>query len=158
LEISPSEAVVWVRLAGFASVLPKRLRRLRELVGGGEVYEAQEEERIWQRVREMKWAPEGWSLVKVPITPGRIESLEHGLERVFEAGEIRRRYSCGGQMAWLAVPGSLEAMDDVLNELSLPGLVIFGPPGRRRLGIEGSMSFYRRIKQALDPDQRFVEV
>ena len=158
LEISPSEAVLWVRLAGYGGVLPKRLSRLRELVGGGEVFEAQDEERIWHGVREMKWVPDGWSLVKAPITPGRIETLEQGLERAFEEVEIRRRYSCGGQITWLAFPGSLEKMDDVLGEQSLPGLVVFGPPGKRRLGKASGASFYRRIKQALDPDQRFVEV
>ena len=78
------------------------------------------------------------SLVKVPVTPGRIPKLEadltgfenlSGLSKLealssskgFEnlSGFCTRRYSAGGQVCWIAAPGPLEALDGILSALEL---------------------------------------
>jgi hypothetical protein len=40
----------------------------------------------------------------------------------------------------------------------LSGLVLIGATDRPRLGVRNGDSFSRRVKAALDPDRRFVEV
>jgi glycolate oxidase FAD binding subunit len=70
-----------------------------------------------------------------------------------------RRYSAGGQVAWIAwLPSALDGLDAALKALDLAGLVVLGQPGRARLGVRTAQSFERRVKAALDPDGRFVEV
>ena len=62
-------------------------------------------------------------------------------------------------MAWLAwPPAALDDLDAALKALDLSGLVVLGQPGRTRLGVRTGQSFERRVKAALDPDARFVEV
>jgi len=39
----------------------------------------------------------------------------------------------------------------------LAGLALWGPGVQARLGARGGATFARRVKQALDPDERFVE-
>jgi glycolate oxidase FAD binding subunit len=157
LELEPlagSGVALWVRLAGLAKALPPRLERLRGLLGGGEVMEGAEEAALWRRARELDWVPSNGTLIKVPLTPGRIIPLEDGL-----AGkQVLRRYSGGGQAAWLASPEPPAAFEGLLASRGLAGLVVFGPPGAARLGLRTGDTFARRVKGALDPMGRFGEM
>jgi glycolate oxidase FAD binding subunit len=145
--------VLWVRLGGIESALPARAGRLKDSLGAAIQLDDAQGVQFWTKRREFAWAPEGWSLVKVPLTPSRVPALEASL-----AGEAAlRRYVCGGQFAWLALEGDLDAISDLLAERNLSGLVVLGPPSIKRLGARGDDSFYRRVKAALDPDGRFVE-
>jgi hypothetical protein len=56
-------------------------------------------------------------------------------------------------VAW---QGELESLEASLDSLDLGGLVVLGKAGRVRLGTQDGESFARRIKQALDPDGKFV--
>ena len=154
LEPTSEEYVLWVRLGGLAAALPARLERLKSPLGDYLVLESPDEERVWRQARELSWVPRGWSLVKAPLTPGRIPALEANLQDK----PILRRYLAGGQVAWLALEESPTALKDLLEEQGLTGLAIFGPPGTPRLGEFTARSFYQRVKSALDPNQRFVEV
>jgi glycolate oxidase FAD binding subunit len=164
LDLQPTKAgfALYARLGGLASALPARLERLRGLVGGGEPLEGPKEELLWSNARELDWAPVGWTLVKIPLTPGRILSLEkallHGIDQGLFGGLPLRRYSCAGQVAWLAMPEPPEALDSLLAGLGLSGLALFGPPGKPRLGVRAGEPFARRVKAALDPAGRFVEI
>jgi glycolate oxidase FAD binding subunit len=156
LDLQPYQAgyVIWVRLGGLASALPARLERLKDSVGECRVVQGADEAQLWQEVRAAAWMPDGWALVKVPLTPGRIPSLEASL-----AGKpVLRRYVSGGQLAWLALEDSPQTLDGLLSAQGLSGLVLLGPPGQPRLGVSDRGSFYRRIKTALDPIGRFAEV
>jgi len=116
--------------------------------------EGPDESEVWRSARELAWAPPGWSLVKAPLTPGRIIPLERSL-----AGTpALRRYSAGGNVAWIASPEPPVMLDLPLSTLGLSGLVLFGPPGQPRLGARMGEVFARRVKDALDPSRRFVEV
>lgn len=157
---------LWVRLGGLIEALPARLERMREFLlsprGGAtaaEVIEAPAEEALWQQVKALAWVPPSWALVKIPLTPKRIPALEAQLKGV----EARRRYSMGGNLVWLAWPVVAgdqwaDRLDSLLAGLDLAGLVLLGPAGVARLGVNPGASFARRIKQALDPNGRFLEL
>jgi glycolate oxidase FAD binding subunit len=147
---------LWLRLGGLAQVLPQRLARLQEFLAGGQMIQGTEETSLWQQVRELAWVPPGWLLVKIPLTPRRIPAL---------AGQLagRRascRYSVGGNLAWLAwsPDEGLDTLDQLLAKQNLAGLLLFGPPGRPYLGAYSGGILASRVKQALDPAGRFLEV
>ena len=181
LEPTSDGVILWVRLGGLAAAFPDRLARLRGLTGGGDILMDAEDAASWRAAREFTWRPEDAALVKVPVTPGRIARLEADLTELalrltaerggHRANEILcdlcvllrfspvRRYSAGGQVAWLAwPPAALDGLDAALKALDLSGLVVLGQPGRTRLGARTGQSFEQRVKAALDPDARFVEV
>jgi glycolate oxidase FAD binding subunit len=147
---------LWVRLGGLASVLPPRAERLRGLLGGGDALAGADEAGVWEEAREFQWVPAGWALLKVPLNPGKIAQVEEAL-----AGRgALRRYSAGGQVLWLASLESAPALDALLREQGLSALMLWGAgpqaPHPARLGVRTGESFARRVKQALDPDDRFV--
>ena len=149
LEITSSGPIVWLRLAGLRSALPARIDRLRRLIGGGEVVD--EDDEVWRAAREVAWLPHAWALIKAPLTPRRIPALEAALP-----ASTMRRYSGGGQVAWLATPDPPSTLDPILHDQGLSGLVLIGASDRLRLGVRAGDSFARRVKAALDPAHRFV--
>lgn len=158
--------LLWARLGGLSGAMPVRIDRLREFLlkpkggaGNAEVIEGMAEAALWQQVKEFAWIPAGWALIKIPLTPKHISPLEAQLNRT----EARRRYSAGGNVIWLAWPTSnaeagLDKLNSLLTRLELAGLVLLGPPGPVRLGVNPGAPFARRVKQALDPGGRFLEL
>jgi hypothetical protein len=153
LEPTRSGATLVVRIGGLAKALPARMDRVRGLIGG-ELVNGADEESLWRQVRELEWVPSGWSLVKVPLTPSRIAALERSLS----GQPSLRRYSGGGQVGWIALPESPQVLDGLLASASLSGLAILGAPGHPHLGVRAGGPLARRVKDALDPVKRFVEV
>jgi glycolate oxidase FAD binding subunit len=154
LDLEPAETggtIVWLRLAGLKSALPTRIDRVKNTIGGGDVID--DDELLWHDVRELKWLPERWALIKVPVTPKRIPALDQALPLT-----AKRRYTGGGQAAWIALADRAETLEPVLIAQGLAGLVLKGSTDRARLGVRAGESFGRRVKEALDPQHRFVEV
>jgi len=159
LDLEPAETGwrLWLRLGGLTNALPARIERLRAFLSP--VPTEAVDDHVWQNVKELDWVPKGWALIKIPLTPKRIPILETRLQEI----ESRRRYSAGGNVAWLACPASMnldpiDPIDPILTALNLSGLVLLGPPGKTRLGIDPGAPFARRIKQALDPNRRFMDL
>lgn len=149
---------LFVRVAGSEWTLPLRMERLLDQVGSGSVLDSGEAQSFWGAASEFEWVPQGWMLVKVPITPLRVPQFEHLLLDRYGVGKVIRRYSAGCQVAWIALEGEIERFDRLLVELESPGLVLFGPPGRKVLGKSPGRDFWVRIKAALDPQHRFLEL
>ena len=156
IEIVPSGegAILWVRLAGLSSAMPSRLDGLRSHLGNGEIVQGRDEGQFWHEMTDFTWVPQGWSLVKVPLTPKRIPSLEASLENL----DCLRRYSGGGQLAWIALPQGTGALDEILLGEGLSGLVLRGSAETIRLGVRNGNVFAQRVKAALDPVSRFLEI
>lgn len=147
-----------LRIGGPADVLSARLDRLQSFLAPGAVgftrLEGADETRFWRERRELSWVPADSWLVKAPLTPARIPALEERLA----ATDVVRLYSVGGHLAWLAWPPTTTraTVQTLLNALGLTGMVLLGPPDEPLLTPLPGAEFYRRVKQALDPDGRFV--
>jgi len=97
--------------------------------------------------------PAAAALVKVPLTPKRIPGFDAALASL----GAERRYSVGGNVAWVAAAEGLRAadLDQALSAQGLSGLVVRGTLGRTVLGTIAGAAFARRVKAALDPAGRF---
>lgn len=148
-----------IRIGGLIEALPSRTERLQHFLNSetdlitGEALEGEQDSAFWEQVQEFSWVEDGSNLVKVPLAPKSIPTLEDALSEEVTS----RRYSAGGNVAWLAVP-DIDALDATLSQLELAGLVLLGPPGRPYLGLRKGLPLARRVKQALDPDNKFLDV
>ena len=99
-------------------------------------------------------------LVKVSLTPSRLARLDDRLRHASDAediGAIPRRYSAGGEVAWLGWPGALDALDRLLRDAGLQGLVLTGEGVDDPLiGVRPDHVFVDRLRQALDPHGAFA--
>jgi hypothetical protein len=146
-----------VRLGGLPDALTARAEHILALLGGGDVIASQDESALWQTAVEFKWVPTGWNLVKVPIMPAQIGALEKAMKPL----QITRRYSAGGNVAWIATPAPVAELDPLLSRLDLPGLVVLGAPDTAqkthfvRIGARNGQAFEQRVKSVLDPLGKF---
>jgi hypothetical protein len=158
IEVVETNHTLLVRLGGPTQLLPSRLERLRGMLEQGEtaagecqILEGAEEVEIWRAAGEFDWVAEGHSLVKVPLTPRRVPAWD---ERLGKRGAMRR-YSAGANLVWVAWPGLPSELDAILSELGLSGLVVLGTPGHALIGRQTGAAFASRVKQALDPMDKF---
>jgi glycolate oxidase FAD binding subunit len=156
LDLEPNEDRydLIVRIGGSPISFPDRLKRLSEFHRDGYVLDQANEQVYWNGIQEFSWIEKDNYLVKVPLTPKRIPPLDSYLDNQ----ATRRRYSVGGNLAWITWRKPLEQLDQKLAELSLAGLVVLGPPGKVRLGKLNSETFAKRVKIALDPQGRWLEI
>ncbi len=139
----------WVRLAGLADGLPARADRIRSLLGGGEVLQADGESKVWQTIRSFDNIADNSTLVKVPITPKRISEIETQLNK------MQRHYSAGGNVVWLKSQAFSPALHETLCNLGLSGLVVFGQTDQVRIGARNGQVLESRVKQVFDPQGIF---
>jgi len=157
LDLEPP-ARLWVRIGGLAESLPKRVERLRGLLGDGgallDVPDAEETD-LWENVREFTWVPGDHGLVKVPLTPAQIPQAEESLESCERA--VPRRYCVGGNVLWLAWPKELSPsrLEETLAALDRPALALSGDWSDPRLGRHADGTFADRLLRVLDPEGRF---
>jgi hypothetical protein len=149
---------VWIRLFGQASVLPAKIERLCQLIGQGDVLDQSTEERIWREAREFEWVPANWLLYKIPIIPSRISAWEQTIREAFAPEVSLTHYSGAGQVCWLATTIKADLLAALLAAHDLASLCVLGQAGTVLLGNYPGRPFYRRVKAAMDPLQRFREL
>ncbi|MFC2025706.1 FAD-binding protein [Chloroflexota bacterium] len=155
IDLVPDESgtILWIRIGGLASAVPSRVIRMVEFLGDCEVFQDSKETNYWEETREFLWVPPDWSLVKVPLTPRLISSIEQKLVSI----PIVRRYSCAGQVGWFAIPGPPTDLNECLLSLNLSGMPMFGFTTSQVIGKNVKSEFYRQVKNAMDPENRFGE-
>jgi glycolate oxidase FAD binding subunit len=154
LELQPPARLL-VRLCGQAEALSLRLRHLTELVGRGEIVLREDENALWEQLLDFAWLPASQSLLKVPVTPSIIPDLDARLAHV----SSERRYSVGGNLAWVGWSGDIREIDAILSELELGGMWVLGPAAAPWVGIPPTANaFARHVKRALDKEGRFLEL
>jgi glycolate oxidase FAD binding subunit len=154
IEVMPDAYRLWTRLGGWETVLPQRLAQVRRLLAAGDEVSGEAEAAAWARVREFSWVPAEWPLVKVAVTAAHLPALD---EQLATAGALRH-YAVGGNLAWIAWPGALAELDHLLGALKLSGVVLRGDTPQPRIGIQNGQQFLARIRQALDPNRKFLEL
>ena len=145
---------LYVRIGGDPKIFPERSARLSSMLGEGIILSESDEQKLWVSTREFTWVPEGSNLVKVPITPNKLSELDGYLD----GQHSLRRYAVGGNLAWVGWDDPLEELSQKLLELKLPGLVILGRSEHPRIGFRTGEVFEARVKKALDPTGRWMEV
>ncbi|MBX3015848.1 MAG: FAD-binding protein [Caldilineaceae bacterium] len=150
-----SPYTLFVRLGGLPDVLSQRLDQLHTMIGAGKAVPterlmAEAEAAWWHANREFHWVPPATALVKVATTVDKIVALEAALS----VTGVARRYSVGGNLLWLAWPSALSALEPLLTEQGVSGLVIRGECSQPFLGVRHGQAFTQRLKQALDPAHR----
>jgi glycolate oxidase FAD binding subunit len=149
----PDCYAVWARLSGLPGALPERLDRLATVFGRGSTVTGEQDAALWEEIQELRWAPRPWTLIKIPLTARRIPEVEAALLQL-DPG-VLRRYSGGGQVAWVATSAEIQAVDGALSRLALPGLVVMGAGAKVRLGVGPGRPFEERIRSALNGEGRF---
>mgnify|MGYP000120852433 CR=1 FL=1 len=155
LELIPAVGVVLLRarLGGRVETLAARAKRLRNLLHSDQLtsLEGEAEARLWRDEREFAWAPEGYCLVKIPLTPRRVSELDE----ILAAHQAHRRYSVGANLCWVAWQADIADLHLRLKGLKLSGMVVRGDAGSVLIGAAEQNEFARRVKQALDPYCKF---
>jgi glycolate oxidase FAD binding subunit len=151
LIVDDAGPALWVRLGGLAHVLAARAERVRGLIGGGEIVSGPDEPAPWRAASELTWVPNGWHLVKVPLTARRLPAFDAAVAHL----PAQRRYSAGGNLAWLATPAPIDDVHNALAAQALEGLVVLGPAGRALLGVQPSVGFGVRVRAAMDEGGRW---
>lgn len=149
---------LWLRLGGQAEALPERVKRLTQFFPAESQItplDEAEEGAYWRGVREFTWLPRDLGLVKVPLIPQQIPAMEQHLAAL--PMPVMRRYSVGGNVAWLAWPASLPAshLEAVLQSLDQPALALRGTWAEPRLGKRPGGFFVRRLVDVFDPERKF---
>ena len=152
LDLDP-DGIVRARLGGLSTTLNKRLARLSEYRDGANIILGDGELHLWEQLREFLWLPNDCSLIKVPITPDLIPQLDAYLAD----SQSHRKYSVGGNIAWIGWSGTTQDIDTLLSELGLGGLLIIGNPGTPWLGTSSVITIFAdKVKRAFDAEGRFL--
>ena len=154
LEPHPDRYDLILRIGGSPGSFPDRLGRLLSFLGDGRILDEDQEITYWRGLREFSWVKPDNYLVKVPLTPKRVYQLDAFLAD----NNAQRRYAVGANLAWIAWTKPLDLLDQKLTTLGLAGLVVLGSPGKVRLGALPSLAFAKRVKTALDPQRRWLEI
>jgi hypothetical protein len=147
-----------IRLGGDPAALAARAERLVAAASLGDpvaVLDGATEQRLWVDAAELRWAGDR-TVVRVPVTAHEAVPLE---EAVRAAGGVVR-FGLAANVAWIAWPAddAVDALDSLLTNAGLSGLVLTGPADAPLLGRRIANPFAARVRQALDPYDRFVEV
>ena len=157
LDLTPGGGVV-VRLGGDPSALDARARRLAAEVGAEPARrdEGEDDAALWRGAAELAWAPADAVIVRVGLTARSVVALDGALAA---AGAVAR-YGLGGNVAWIAWPATapIAGLAAILTGLGLTGMALTGPPGVPLLGAGGGGAFGARVRGALDPFDRFLEL
>ncbi len=143
-----------VRLGGLEAGLPDRAARLEEVLQchrqplPQQTLLGDREAACWQDLNQLAWVPPGAALIKIPLAPRSVPTLDARLRSAV------RRYTLGGGVAWLAADDA-ESVRAMLTDLGLVGLRMGGAGGDPILGRRRGLVLAERVKRALDPTGKF---
>ena len=136
-------------LAGFSETLPQRTKQfvstLREHTALLDVFESDD----MAEMHDPLAALSGEFLVKVVLSPRQICAFDASI------GELPRRYSVGGNIAWVA-GDNIRTIENALTREDLTGLVLRGQVDNAIIGKPLENDLAARVKQVLDPHNKLV--
>ncbi len=144
---------IFLRLAGPARVNDAIADEIRS-IWGEDVSVVDSANDFWRAVRELCWLPNSSIAVKIPSSAGQLARLYDSF-----AGEDddKLHWSVAGNVLWLLLndPERLTGLDQQLQSLEMPGLVIRGSSAEPRIGKWRSSAMESAVKAAMDPPARF---
>jgi len=159
VEVLPGGRLL-VRLGGEPEALVRRTRRLAAALGASPVAleEGDAELAIWDDARELRWAAPEATVVRVPVTARTCVALEGAVA----AAGGQTRISLAANVAWIAWPAAhpRSDLDRLLRGAAATGLILRGggADGEPVVGTPTRNAFGDRVRSALDPHHRFLEV
>lgn len=153
-------AILLVRLAGpldsLAGMAARVTSQFHALQTVEHIESSDAELDLWQQRAEFAWAGAAKALVRVALAHHQCNQLSQRLSQLGNA--YRRVLSCGGSVAWIAATtlDDLPALDEMLSELQLAGVVIRGPSELTLLGDRRWVEPAQRIQQALDSQRKLL--
>lgn len=152
LDLEPGGRLL-VRLGGDAAPLASRAARVVAAVGTepAERLDGDADAALWRDAAALAWAPRDAALARVALTARDVLALEAATN-----GAVLR-VSLGGNAAWIA-GASPRALEEALRGLGLTGLALRGSDAGPLLGAPRGGAFAQRVRAALDPHGRFLEL
>jgi glycolate oxidase FAD binding subunit len=154
LDVLPGGRLL-ARIGGDPEALGARAARLAGAVGApADELEGDAERALWREAAEFDWV--AGTLVRVALTARDAAALEAAVAG--HGGAVR--FALAANVAWIDWPpgAPAEALDDILRELGLTGVVLRGVADRPLLGTPVGGAFGARLREALDPHHRFLEL
>lgn len=150
LTVTGAAPQLLVRFMGDEPALTSRAEAVLAATGrGGRILPPAAAAEMWDSLASLRIGTPGAPLVKVPLTPSRIASLEAALAGT----EAARHYGMAGNIAWVAGLESA-ALDAILRREEFSGLVLRGD-GPPRIGWLPSAVMEAKVKAAMDPEGKF---
>jgi len=148
---------VQVRVGGLSEVIATRCSRIQELVGDcpTQILRGEEDAAFWSDVREFRWVPADHSLVKLPISPAEMPTVDSILRA--SGTTIPHRCSVGGNLVWIAWPDSLgqAAFDRSFQSVNYLRLALTGHWEQPSQSDPRGAAFASRLQTVFDPAQKF---
>lgn len=149
------QSTLAVRVGGRGAAVRATAERLAQhLAGATHVLAGDDDERYWRQAGAFAWAPPDSSLLKSAIRPTALPTCERACTA---RPGVRRRYSAGGHLAWVALPSPAQADDLRAFQAAWPGPL---------MGLSGSHAhlfqmprwsgpFGSRLRHTFDPHGKF---
>ena len=153
---------IWIRLGGLANSLEKRMARLQKFVkADSEILGGAADAETWRCVREFEWVPPGHGLIKMPLVSNQITDVEQWLHEQWlhkNPMAIQRRYSVGGNVAWIAIPetSAVQGTTSLMRELPFPALALRGQWEHPWIGDLTISPLEKRLLPVFDPDRKIA--
>ncbi|MGL4608401.1 MAG: FAD-binding protein [Trueperaceae bacterium] len=149
LELLPPSRLL-LRVGGLHEALGKRTEHIQQFLG--KEIQTLDDLATWQDAREFSWLTPDHSLIKIPVSPSKVQPLEKALE-VFG---YSRRYGVGGNVLYILWANTeKEQLSKFLNQHGLSALAITGSWANPLLGKQTGEVFTKRILSVLDPQGKF---
>lgn len=136
-------------LAGFQDTLPQRARQFVATMRAETALLDATDVKNDPSLRDPLGGLTADFLVKVVISPRQIPSFDARVH------EMQRRYSAGGNTAWLATH-DIGALKQILEAERLPGMVLRGSINCPLIGKHSEKLLASRVKRVLDPQNKLV--
>lgn len=147
-----------VRIGGLEAAIDSRVNRVRGLIGDvpTTVLRGDAEHQLWSDVREFRWVGANSSLIKLPIAPGQMRPLDEVLQRLDPL--MARRYSVGGNVAWIAWPQTVPSTEllSLCRQLNRNALALTGQWAPALMGDARGGVFRERLLSQFDPTGKLV--
>ncbi|HMN27436.1 MAG TPA: hypothetical protein PKE45_04705, partial [Caldilineaceae bacterium] len=78
------------------------------------------------------------------------------LDQFLAAAQAHRHYAVAGNLTWVAWPAAAAVLAEGLTRLGLAGVVLRGEVERPWVGRHTGQTLAQRVKQALDPANKFL--